>query len=401
MKIVLVVGSVLLLNLGISCQKAKDAETSAADAPEVPKAQTYQVYTEEGIEHILNTGLIWGDNSKVKLESLPTIGGADSTDKDLTFYKPTDIALDSTGNLYVLDAGNHRIQKIGPNGTLLASLGRRGQGPGEFQFMEGITIDEAGNLYVTDKAINAVKVLAPDGNELRLFSPEGKPGKLELLSSGEMVFVKNGQKSTALLVAFNEQGDMTAEFGRQEDHDDFDRYRFFNRIVFTRNNNDQIYVAYGTRNRIEKYDPSGELILSIERPLNFPISQEIKYEDKMFGPRKIKIPFVNFVSAGMALDGQGRIWVLTYNRQLQFEEMGFSIHFADEEGRYEGSETLKSSEDSKLNAFVFHLFNAEGHLLTKIPIDHHAGTVRIFQDRLYILETRHEMCVYTYRIVEK
>ena len=47
----------------------------------------------------------------------------------------------------------------------MALFGRKGQGPGEFQFMEGIAIDETGKMYIVDKGTNAVKILSPEGKE--------------------------------------------------------------------------------------------------------------------------------------------------------------------------------------------------------------------------------------------
>jgi hypothetical protein len=44
-----------------------------------------------------------------------------------------------------------------------------------------------------------------------------------------------------------------------------------------------------------------------------------------FGQRKIQLPFVNFVSASVAVDSKERIWGLSYERQLKYEEMGFTF----------------------------------------------------------------------------
>ena len=101
----------------------------------------------------------------------------------------------------------------------------------------------------------------------------------------------------------------------------------------------------------------------------------------------------------MALDSSGRLWVISYLRQLEFEEMGLSIHYMDGDGRYEGNEPLKTSEHTEIDAFAFYVYDSNGHLLQTIPLIHNGGVVRIFGDRLYILEPRHDMCVYSYRIV--
>jgi DNA-binding beta-propeller fold protein YncE len=74
---------------------------------------------------------IWGANPQVKLELVRTIGGLDA-EENLSFFEPSDIVQDSTGNIYVLDSGNNRIQKLNPQGKFIKTIGRRGQRPGEF-----------------------------------------------------------------------------------------------------------------------------------------------------------------------------------------------------------------------------------------------------------------------------
>ena len=54
------------------------------------------------------------------------------------FSKPTGLALDAQGNLYVVDGGNARIQKFGPDGRFITSWGSAGIGDGEFHFLGGV-----------------------------------------------------------------------------------------------------------------------------------------------------------------------------------------------------------------------------------------------------------------------
>jgi tripartite motif-containing protein 71 len=70
------------------------------------------------------------------------------------------LAVDSSGNIYVADFNNDRIQKFDSNGILQNTLGTRGSGDGQFGAPEGIAIDSSGNAYVTDEH-NRVQVFAP------------------------------------------------------------------------------------------------------------------------------------------------------------------------------------------------------------------------------------------------
>jgi hypothetical protein len=71
-------------------------------------------------------------------------------DENYRFFRAIDIDVDSDGIIYVLDAGNYRVQKFDRKGKYLQTIGRRGQGPGEFEKPDDIDVDSNGSLYVKD-----------------------------------------------------------------------------------------------------------------------------------------------------------------------------------------------------------------------------------------------------------
>jgi DNA-binding beta-propeller fold protein YncE len=83
--------------------------------------------------------------------------GSDTTGSgDGEFEYPSDIALDSQGNIYVVDSGNHRIQKFTSNGRFITKWGSNngdgtmGSGDGEFHNPYGIAVDSEGSVYISD-----------------------------------------------------------------------------------------------------------------------------------------------------------------------------------------------------------------------------------------------------------
>ncbi len=70
------------------------------------------------------------------------------SDENYLFYRVWDIQADAQGNIYVLDSGATRIQKYDKNGKYLQTIGRQGQGPGEFQRPIILILDIDNNLYV-------------------------------------------------------------------------------------------------------------------------------------------------------------------------------------------------------------------------------------------------------------
>jgi len=81
------------------------------------------------------------------------------------FYQAHDIKVDSQGNIYVLDAGNHRVQKFDKNGNYLQTIGRKGQGPGEFANIYNMLFDNQNNLYV--KGMRIIHIFNNKGEFIR------------------------------------------------------------------------------------------------------------------------------------------------------------------------------------------------------------------------------------------
>ncbi|MFN4218579.1 MAG: 6-bladed beta-propeller [Candidatus Bipolaricaulia bacterium] len=85
-------------------------------------------------------------------------GGGPLVPGDGQFNGPTDVVVDATGNVYVVDSGNHRIQKFDSNGKFLSKWGTRGSGPGQFETPISIALDSTGKFaYVADKGNHRIQ----------------------------------------------------------------------------------------------------------------------------------------------------------------------------------------------------------------------------------------------------
>ena len=86
----------------------------------------------------------------------------DRMPNDVFFENPSSISCDPEGNIYVVDSGALNIKKFGVQGEFLKTIGREGQGPGEF-----------GGLYYSTFAKNRLIVWDSGNRRLCAFSPEG------------------------------------------------------------------------------------------------------------------------------------------------------------------------------------------------------------------------------------
>ncbi len=88
--------------------------------------------------------------------------------------QPTGLAFDtSSKQLYVVDTKANRIQVYNAQGGLVRSIGKRGTGPGEFNYPTLLWLTPQGRLYITDSLNFRVQILDREGRFVATFGHVG------------------------------------------------------------------------------------------------------------------------------------------------------------------------------------------------------------------------------------
>ena len=92
------------------------------------------------------------------------------------FSRPTDVAWDAAGNMFVSDGyNNSRVAKFDKDGVFIRSWGSNGTEPGQFNTLHTIATDADGNVYVGDRSNNRIQVFDNDGNFKQEITGIGAP----------------------------------------------------------------------------------------------------------------------------------------------------------------------------------------------------------------------------------
>src|SRR6185312_12529810 len=114
--------------------------------------------------------------------------------------KPSGLALDSFGNLYIADPGNNRVLEMTSTGTTVGAIGSSLNAP------QGVTVDANNNVFISDTGNNRVVEVAPNGVQTAApVSGLAAPTQLTFDSVGDLFVVDSGDSRVVELPVFANQ----------------------------------------------------------------------------------------------------------------------------------------------------------------------------------------------------
>ena len=341
--------------------------------------ETYTVEMKDGVRHVHNLAPSWGVEPKVELEFMQQIGDLETEDENYQLFYPWDVTVDEEGNIYVVNNGDHCIKKYSKQGKYISTIGREGQGPGEFQSPQTIDHDSKGNLYVCNGGQSHILVITKDGYEIKRVRLSNSRLGFRLTHSGKIVAKgsrRDGEriaKNIQLIALHDTNGLLLKKFCNAKDYGNDEITFKGNNFEMCVDKDDNTYAAFKEQNRIEKYSPEGSLLFRTDRSL---INKPGFNKEKSRNLGSFFVPGFNIASIGIGIDHKNRLWIPTYQKEKE-----------------EGEELTEYC--------AFEIYNNEGVLLGKLPVPRNFYSMRIFDDRLFLIDTYNEMCVYEYKIVEK
>lgn len=286
-------------------------------------------------------------------ETLDSYGNPAGGYADGEFDYPQDVAVDSSGNVYVADGNNNRVVKINSSGTVFDNWGAltsesygegqptSGSNPGEFTGPSGVAVDADGYVYVVDRYNNRVQKFNSDGEVQLVFGSSGSwdgefqyPSDVAVNASGQIFVTDTGNNRVQV---FQPNGDYHDQFGENGSNPG----QLNSPRGITIDGSGSIYVADAGNARIQKFNTSNE-----------PDSSFGTYGT---GEGELAYP------GGIALDASGKIYVAdTENNRIQvFESNGDFSSQISSQGSSDGEfkQPWGVAIDTDGNIYVVDSFN--------------------------------------------
>jgi RHS repeat-associated protein len=259
------------------------------------------------------------------------------------FIDPGDVAVDSKGNLWVLDYGNDRVEEFTEKGEFIKAFGSEGSGNGQLKEPGSLAVDSKGNIWVADTVNRRVEEFNEKGEYVKsVGSPGSGGGEFSLRSPEGLAIDAHGDiwadTSNGRIEEFNEKG----EFMLSASSEGEESGELNNPAALAVGPGGDVWVVDGGGEQIEVFSEKGEFVREfggrgggepghLERPYGIALdssgdswvgdvrndrleeyNEKGGYENE-FGSGGTSLGQFNFGASGkpmgIAIDSKGDIWI--------------------------------------------------------------------------------------------
>lgn len=174
-----------------------------------------------------------------------------------SFSNPFGVEIDASGNIYVADSSNNRIQKFNSSYVYQSQFGSAGSGNGQFNFPTGIAFDSSGNIFVADSGNDRIQKFNSAGVYQSQFGSTGTGnGQFNLpynliIDASDNMYVADYNNDR--IQKFNSAGVYQSQFGISGNGDG----EFNNPYDLDFDSSGNIYVVDRSNYRVQRFSPGG------------------------------------------------------------------------------------------------------------------------------------------------
>jgi hypothetical protein len=375
-KLKLVITIAIFFLFAVSCTKTKIAEKAEWRG---------EIEYENGVKVVKNPAEPLYGEIFLDLEEDLSVGRED--DDNYLFYGGISIDVDDQGNIYVLEGGNCRLQKFDQAGQYLQTIGKKGQGPGEFEGPSRLFLDKEKNIYISERRKRKIHMFNSQGEFLKSFLLSYTTTNFSI-TPDENIFgvatISTDEESNRCIVKMDPKGKVVkniAQFAaiklvkRKGTGNTITTFRISHQYVpalyFSRAVNNKHFYAYSSEYSLFQVNLEGdlELIIKKEEPLH-PISQKEKnkiYErfsnleerwSKGVVKEAVQFPSHRPYFNRIVTDDRGRIYVKRVKSVIdESEEVEFDIF--SKEGHYIYKANLPFTPSVIKNGYFYEYYSSE------------------------------------------
>ncbi len=275
--------------------------------------------------------------------------------EEFLFVSIVDATVNSKGDIYVADRGLNEIRKFDKDGEYLLTMGRKGQGPGEFQNIRTVAVNSHDDLIVYDHMLKRISIFSDNGEHIKttkILFPDSwiDPSKIFVTNAKYLLFGKLGN-SLKLFHEFDRDWNIIESYIDYEivDNKEFEEFIFGISLghCWFQDNGDILYTKYFYDNQIFTYKNKKLVKIvrresDIKKPYEIQVSHNAKkamaikdpeYDLKAVGPGIAFLGKTHQCSLGIYQLSDGYIVNFLYlRRSKDIKELGVELY--DSEGKF-------------------------------------------------------------------
>ena len=362
------------------------------------KTDQTKIEINDGVEIVHNSEVPLHPELTVTFKEELTISEKNEAD-EIILFRPQIFIVDSQDNIYISDFSDKSIKVFDQHGNYQGTIGRVGQGPGEFQHVSALSFLPGGRCLVLDHRNRRTSLFDKSSQFVQSYQWLTNQYRVFFVTDSTYCTEERSTpigEETILLKIYDFSGNEITNFGKFETYPhkpvvigntrSYFYLPYIPRAVFAVDHeNQKLYYCLSDKYLIEAYDGTGKLVKKIDKVHNLiPVSNkdveefrtangQIKKDNESYQIRKkFQLPDVKAITERMLVDSEGNLWVALFETK-------------NENGR-------------KYNAYD--IFNKDGIYFAKIWSD--IRPELFVRNKMYRMETDEETGIRTvkrYRVI--